>query len=41
MGYGVSDPVYGDKETVISGIGQGNGLGPTLPPGKSNTRIIL
>ena len=28
--YGVSAPVYGDKETAISGIGQGNGLGPTL-----------
>ena len=29
-GYGVSDPVYGDEETAISGISQGNGLGPTL-----------
>ena len=29
-GYGVSDPVYGNEEPTISGIGQGNGLGPAL-----------
>ena len=29
-GYGVSTPVYSDKETTISSIGQGNGLGPAL-----------
>ena len=29
-GYRVSSPVYGDEETAISGIGQGNGLGPAL-----------
>ena len=29
-GYGVSAPVYGDEATTISGIGQGNGLGPAL-----------
>ena len=29
-GYGVSTPVYGNKESAISSIGQGNGLGPTL-----------
>ena len=31
-GYGVSQPVYGNKEVVepIAGIGQGNGLGPSL-----------
>ena len=29
-GYGVSTPIYGDEETAISGIGQGNGLGPAL-----------
>ena len=29
-GYGVFDPVYGDKQTAISSIGQGNGLGPSL-----------
>ena len=26
----MSDPVYGDEETVISGIGHGNGLEPAL-----------
>ena len=26
----MSDPVYGDEATAISGIGQGNGLGPAL-----------
>ena len=29
-GYGVSTPVYGNKESTISCIGQGNGLGPAL-----------
>ena len=29
-GYGVSAPLYGDEETTISGISQGNGLGPAL-----------
>ena len=29
-GYGISAPVYSDKETAISGIGQGNWLGPAL-----------
>ena len=31
-GYGRSgpDPAYGDENNPISGIGQGNGLGPTL-----------
>ena len=29
-GYGVSAPVYGDEEMAISGIGQGNRLGPAL-----------
>ena len=28
--YGVSDPVYGKKESAISGIGQSNGLDPAL-----------
>ena len=28
--YGVSDPVYGNKEQPLAGIGQGNGLGPAL-----------
>ena len=30
MGYSVLDLVYGDEETAIYGIGQGNGLGPAL-----------
>ena len=29
-GYGRSDAVYGNEVVPISGIGQGNGLGPTL-----------
>ena len=29
-GYGVSAPVYGNEESSIFGIGQGNGLGPAL-----------
>ena len=29
-GYGVSAPVYGNEESTISGIGQGNGLWPAL-----------
>ena len=29
-GYGTSDWVYGDEEIPISGVGQGNGLGPAL-----------
>ena len=29
-GYGRSGPVYGDEDIPTSGIGQGNGLGPTL-----------
>ena len=29
-GYGVSNPVYGNEETAISGISQSNGLGPAL-----------
>ena len=29
-GYSVSDSVYGDEETAISSIGQGNDLGPAL-----------
>ena len=29
-GYGVSNPVYGEEETAISDIGQGNVLSPVL-----------
>ena len=29
-GYGISEPVYGDKTIPLAGCGQGNGLGPTL-----------
>ena len=29
-GYGVSEPVYGNEEEAIDGIGQGNGLGLPL-----------
>ena len=29
-GFGQSGPVYGNEDIPISGIGQGNGLGPTL-----------
>ena len=29
-GYGVSAPVYGNEVSAISGVGQGNGLGPAL-----------
>ena len=29
-GYGRSGPVYGNEDVPSSGIGQGNGLGPTL-----------
>ena len=29
-GFGRSEAVYGDEPIPISGIGQGNGLGPTL-----------
>lgn len=29
-GYGISDPVYGNKIVVLAGCGQGNGLGPSL-----------
>ena len=29
-GFGRSEAVYGKKDVPLSGIGQGNGLGPTL-----------
>ena len=29
-GYGVSEPIYGNEEDLIAGIGQGKGLGPAL-----------
>ena len=29
-GFGRSEAVYGNEDASLSGIGQGNGLGPTL-----------